>query len=180
MTGDNVEISAAGIESVALLAALHGSSFAHSGAEPWSEASTRALLAVPGMLALVAAGAPPAARQPCGLAVARCGPGDAEILALGVLPQCQRQGIATRLMAALLRLLAATAIRTIMLEVAVDNRPARAFYTIHGFSEVGLRRAYYRRLPGSAIDALVLARPVAPLQHPPPGPGAIADDQQSR
>ena len=176
MTGGDVDISAAGIESAELLAALHGASFAHSAAEPWSAASTRSLLAAPDMLALVAAAGP----RPCGLTVARCGPDDAEILALGVLPQCRRRGIATRLMAALLKLLAATEIRTILLEVAVDNRPARAFYTIHGFSEVGLRRAYYRRLSGPAIDALVLARPVASLQHTPAGPGGIADDQQSR
>ena len=96
---------------------------------------------------------------PCGLAVARCGPDDAEILAIGVLPQVRRRGIATQLLSAVLQLFAATDIRKILLEVAVDNHPACCLYAAHGFSEVGVRRGYYRRQPGPPIDALVLARP---------------------
>lgn len=182
MTGASVEISAAGLESAELLAALHGASFARSAAEPWSLASARSLLSAPGVMALIAAGLTGASadRQPCGLAVARCGPDDAEILALGVLPQVQRQGIATRLMAALLKLLAATDIRSILLEVAVDNQAARALYAVHGFSEVGLRRGYYRRQPGPPIDALVLARPIDLADAAMRGPGPIPDGQQFR
>ncbi|MHA1565141.1 MAG: GNAT family N-acetyltransferase [Alphaproteobacteria bacterium] len=161
------EIRTVGLASAELLAALHGASFAGSAAEAWSADSVRSLLQTPGMLALIAtsqatAPAPDPAGdpQPCGLAVARCGPDDAEILALGVLPHVQRRGIATRLLAAMQQLFVAADIRKILLEVAVDNQPARRLYAAQGFREVGLRRGYYQHRPGLSIDALVLARPV--------------------
>ncbi len=176
MSADPIEMHGVGPASAALLAALHSASFAGSPAEPWSAESVCSLLQSPGMLAFIAtlpaadtSGEP----QPCGLAVARCGPDDAEILALGVLPKLRRRGIATCLLAELERHFATTGIRKILLEVAVDNHPARTLYATQGFSEVGLRRGYYRRRAGPPTDALVLARPVAGPECIGPGPAPL-------
>ncbi len=164
MTDSMVEIRTTGSAAADLLAALHIASFAESAAEPWSPASVAAILRAPGALALIAVdpAGPGGNDDPCGLAVARCGPDDAEILALGVLPERRRHGLGGRLLAALLELLATTTTRKVLLEVAVDNHPARRLYAAHGFAEIGVRRGYYRRRPGPPVDALILARSVDP------------------
>ena len=55
--------------------------------------------------------------------------------------------------------IAATGVRRLLLEVAVDNHPAIALYGALGFVEAGRRRGYYRTAHGPA-DALILARDI--------------------
>ena len=47
-------------------------------------------------------------------------------------------------------------IEEIFLEVAEDNKPARDLYKRFGFTQIGLRKAYYRRKSGLNVDALTL------------------------
>ena len=78
---------------------------------------------------------------------------EAHVLTIGVAGAAQGRGTGT----ALLRdLLAAAGDRTVLLDVRVDNDPARRLYERHGFVAVGRRRRYYQP---SGTDALVMSRP---------------------
>lgn len=77
-----------------------------------------------------------------------------EILTLGVAPAARRQGIARMLLDDLFRRARRAGARSIGLEVAADNAPARRLYEASGFTPTGRRPGYYRRL-GATVDALV-------------------------
>jgi ribosomal-protein-alanine N-acetyltransferase len=80
---------------------------------------------------------------------------EAEILTVGVVPAARRQGLAVRLLAALLdeaRQLGGT---EAFLEVRIDNEPARALYRREGFAEIGMRPGYYAN---GRVDAVVMQR----------------------
>ncbi|WP_367126408.1 ribosomal protein S18-alanine N-acetyltransferase [Streptomyces phytohabitans] len=80
--------------------------------------------------------------------------GTADVQTVGVLPTHQGAGLGARLLTALL----AAAVddfgcHEVLLEVRVDNVPARRLYTRSGFVPIGVRRGYYQ--PGN-VDALVM------------------------
>ena len=80
-----------------------------------------------------------------GYVVARQVADEAEILNLAVEPERRRAGVGSALMGAALARLAENGVRTVHLEVRASNAEAFGFYARWGFSEVGRRRAYYRR-----------------------------------
>ncbi len=86
---------------------------------------------------------------------------EAELLEIGVAPAARGQGIGAGLLADAMDRAARLGARRMILEVAEDNRPARALYARAGFAEAGRRAAYYPRPGGARADALVLARPLA-------------------
>ena len=77
----------------------------------------------------------------------------AEILTIGTAPFAQRRGIATVLMDALLAEARRRRAREVLLEVRVDNEPAKALYARYGFAQMGIRRGYYQ--PAN-VDAATL------------------------
>jgi ribosomal-protein-alanine N-acetyltransferase len=131
------------------LARLHGLSFAAA----WTEPELADLIAAPGGLALVLDGT-----SQEGFLLARIGADEAEILTLAVDPAARRRGVARRLVEAAAETLRAKGATALFLEVAVDNAAARALYSGCGFAQAGLRRSYYARPGGAAVDALVLRR----------------------
>jgi len=134
------------------LACLHARLF-----EPgWDAASFAKLLAHPASLAFVAR--LPQPRAVVGFIMAQVAGGEAEILTLGVHKDRQRQGIATRLLAAILCAAGQRKLERLYLEVAASNRAAIAFYQRAGFAPIGRRAAYYQRARQRAEDALLLAR----------------------
>jgi ribosomal-protein-alanine N-acetyltransferase len=50
-------------------------------------------------------------------------------------------------------------VRSVLLEVAVDNEPAQRLYDAYGFVGVGVRKGYYQP---SNTDALVMRRDERP------------------
>ena len=88
-----------------------------------------------------------------GLAVS--GPGEAWVNNIAVRRDHQRQGIGRRLLEALLEQARDHEARTVLLEVAADNKPAQTLYDTYGFAIVGRRRGYYQP---SNTDALVMRR----------------------
>ena len=88
-----------------------------------------------------------------GLAVS--GPGEAWVNNIAVRRDHQRQGIGRRLLEALLEQARDHEARTVLLEVAADNKAAQNLYDAYGFAVVGLRRGYYQP---SNTDALVMRR----------------------
>jgi [ribosomal protein S18]-alanine N-acetyltransferase len=67
----------------------------------------------------------------------------------------QRRGTGRALLEEVLAEAARREARSVMLEVAVDNRPAQSLYDSYGFEPVGVRKGYYQP---SNTDALVMKR----------------------
>ena len=82
---------------------------------------------------------------------------EAEILTLGVRKDCQRNGIARRLVEAMARAARKAEVRRLFLEVGQSNAAALGLYQGLGFQQVGQRKGYYEHAGASAEDALVLA-----------------------
>lgn len=88
-----------------------------------------------------------------GLAVT--GPAEAWVQNIAVRRDWQHRGIGAALLEDLLAEAARRGARRVLLEVAVDNEPARKLYDRYGFVPVGVRRGYYQP---SNTDALVMRR----------------------
>lgn len=80
--------------------------------------------------------------------------GEGHLLGLAVREQWRRQGIARRLLAALLTAAGRSGVDNVTLEVRASNAPARALYRGVGFSPTGRRPGYYP----DGEDALILWR----------------------
>jgi len=141
-------IRSASLADLEILAALHRVCFA----ECWSAQEFARLLAIPGTFALIA-------RNRAGFVLARASADEAEILSIGVHPQDRRQGLGRALMQAAAQDAYGRGARTLFLEVACNNRNARALYAALGFAEAGRRKAYYRDR-GQSADALTLKAPL--------------------
>lgn len=133
-----------GLDDAAHLAALHQSAFAPSLGTPWDEAAFANLLRQNSVQAL---------GTQAGFILFQTVAEEAEILTLAVHPKARRSGLARALLVAAQE--NAQAVR-VFLEVAQDNVPARALYAACGFTQTGLRPAYYKRPDGTRVDALVL------------------------
>jgi ribosomal-protein-alanine N-acetyltransferase len=136
-----------------LLASIHADCFA----EAWTADAFASLLASPGCFALVARRATGGA-DPAGMILARVAGDDCEVITIGVRPGARRHGIATLLLDhACAPALGLGATRQV-LEVGVQNAPARGLYASLGFAECGKRPGYYGVAGG---DAVILARNIA-------------------
>ena len=140
----------------AALAALHAR--AMSVPPPWSPAAFAACLSDPACftLTLPVAGATPAA-----LLIGRVVLDEAELLTLATAPENRRQGLARQLLAAFAASARQRGAASAFLEVAEDNRAARALYAADGWTQTGRRPGYYRRPGLPPVAALLLARPLA-------------------
>ncbi|MCR5084079.1 MAG: ribosomal protein S18-alanine N-acetyltransferase [Succinivibrionaceae bacterium] len=82
---------------------------------------------------------------------------EGEILTIGVRRQCQGRGAGRLLLEGTLAMAWGRGVRRCFLEVRPSNRRALSLYRSIGFGEVGIRRGYYRPLPGHPReDALVM------------------------
>ena len=79
----------------------------------------------------------------------------AELLKIAVLGSMRKRGVASILLAHLLKDLADRGVQALFLEVRSRNFPALRFYRKHGFTEIGRRQRYYS---SPEDDALVLER----------------------
>jgi len=139
----------------ALLAAVHAACFD----ETWTAEAFASLLASPGYFTLVAHKTDDD-DAPAGMILARVAGEDCEIITIGVRPPARRCGIATLLLGHTgARALGLGATRQV-LEVGVENEPARGLYAALGFAECGKRRGYYGASGG---DAVILARAIRPV-----------------
>jgi ribosomal-protein-alanine N-acetyltransferase len=88
-----------------------------------------------------------------GLAVT--GPDEAWVQNIAVRRDRQHTGIGSALLTDLLAEAARRGATRVLLEVAVDNEPARRLYERYGFVPVGVRRGYYQ---ATNTDALVMLK----------------------
>ena len=124
------------------LAAIHAASFPPG--EQWGPDVMALQLGLPGGFGLMHLGG--------GMVLARTMADEAEILTIAVMPERRRDGLGRTLLLAAMNHAAHHGARSLFLEVAVTNAPARAFYTHANFTQVGHRPRYY---PDGG-DALVL------------------------
>jgi [ribosomal protein S18]-alanine N-acetyltransferase len=156
MTRTSLRVEPATIASKDLLAALHSEIFT-SEEQVWNAGSFAELMAMPGMRAWLAIDTRDDEDLPVGLALSRFTRDEGEIITIGVVPTARRSGVA----AALLGEITDHADRSdagLFLEVAADNNAALQLYLVHGFTEVGRRKSYYKRQNSDRVDALVLKR----------------------
>lgn len=139
----------------ALLETLHAACFDHS----WDADAFTRMMSMPGTMALVATSAD---RQPAGFVLLRQAADEAEILTIGTRPAFRRRGIARHLINEAAEELLAGKVAKLFIEVAASNAPARSLYAACGFREVGTRRNYYDRGGGTAEDAIVMTKTLAP------------------
>ncbi|TNM29179.1 ribosomal protein S18-alanine N-acetyltransferase [Streptomyces sedi] len=90
-----------------------------------------------------------------------------EVMTIGVAGAHQGTGLGGRLLARMLSAAGAFGCAAVMLEVRVDNEPAKRLYRRFGFQQVGVRRGYYQ--PGNR-DALVMRRELSADAAPAPEP----------
>jgi [ribosomal protein S18]-alanine N-acetyltransferase len=137
------------------IATLHAQLFPTA----WDSDAVQALIEHPASLALVAVRP---GREIVGFIIAQIAADEAEILSIGVAPDCQRHGIGRQLVEGTMRAAAGSEARRLFLDVAAGNTPARALYEACGFAEIGRRKAYYTLPGGARDDSLQLARDLAP------------------
>jgi ribosomal-protein-alanine N-acetyltransferase len=149
-----VRLRAAVPADIPRFAALQAASFE----TPWSAQALDATLAGEGGVAFAAE----IEGRVEGFVFARVAAGEAEILTIAVDPARRRAGLGERLAAAAIEAARAAGAEAVFLEVATDNPAAIALYEKLGFATAGRRRAYYPRLAGPRIDALILRRDLTP------------------
>jgi len=135
------------------LAAMHGACFPD---DPWDEAALRRILALSGVFGFLGW----REDEPAGFVLARDLGGEIEILSLGVMPAGRRRGIGATLLAIVVAEGARRGARSVVLEVAAENGPARRLYAAGGFAQVGRRPRYYR-YADRVVDGLILRRATA-------------------
>ena len=140
-------------------AGLYRRIFPQTWERPWSSGEFSALLATPGCFGHLLLDA--AHALPRGLILLRAAADEAEILTVGVVPACRRRGGAARLLQQAIADCAARGVRSLFLDVAADNEPARRFYEHHGFTMIGTRPSYYPRGKEPAIAALAMGRTIS-------------------
>lgn len=144
----------AGPELAPEIAGLHGGLFE----QPWDAPAVAKLLEHPGATTLIARTGFPKASV--GFVMGQIAADDAEILAIGVATEWQRNGLGKKLMDGLERALQRAGAKRLFLEVAEDNVAARALYERRGFKEATRRKGYYARKGGTMVDALVMSKPL--------------------
>ena len=78
---------------------------------------------------------------------------EAEIITIGVHPDARNTGIASAMIGIVLGELKKSGVKTVFLEVAKDNTPARRLYESNGFEQIGVRPKYY-----DGIDAILMKK----------------------
>ena len=128
---------------VAQVAALEKQCFS----DPWSENSVASELENPLSLWLIAEedGAV------CGYVGSQTVLDETDMMNIAVRPDCRRKGIAAALIAELVSRLKARGSRVLRLEVRESNFSAIALYEALGFTQLGLRKNYYRNPKENAL-----------------------------
>ena len=79
-----------------------------------------------------------------------------EIYFIGVEEKFRGKGLGKRLLKNVINFSKDYRASTIVLEVGVNNRPAKNIYLSLNFKECGVRKNYYRMRPGFRQDAIVM------------------------
>lgn len=78
---------------------------------------------------------------------------EAELITIGVAPDARRTGIAAAMMGIMEAELKKSGVKSVFLEVAENNTPARRLYEQNGYVQIGVRPKYY-----DGIDAITMKK----------------------
>ena len=148
-----VPIHEVGVAAARRLATLHARCFDVG----WNHEEIGGLVKGAGVCALLA-GTPERPEEDRGLALSRTIGDEAGILTICVVPEARREGVGHRLLGAAEAVCSARGACRLFLEVALDNRPARALYGGAGYEEIARRRDYYEKADGGREDAVVMRK----------------------
>ncbi|MCP5072055.1 MAG: GNAT family N-acetyltransferase [Rhodobacteraceae bacterium] len=133
----------------ARLAEIHAACFGVP--RPWSQAEFADLLTLPDIFLCEAKS---------GFAVGRIAASEAELLTLAVLPEAQRKGIGSALLADFETTAKQRGAEDLFLEVAADNYAAIYVYEAAGFVICGKRKDYYQSPKGPKISAVIYKKQI--------------------
>lgn len=128
---------------VAQIAALEKLCFT----DPWSENSVASELCNPLSLWLIAE----EDGIVCGYVGSQTVLDETDMMNIAVHPDCRRQGIAAALIEELVSRLKEQGSHILRLEVRESNTPAVALYNSTGFTQLGIRKNYYRNPKENAL-----------------------------
>lgn len=146
-----IEIVMADARSVASIMPVMETAFDPVFGEAWSAAQCMAALSIPGSQLLLAH----RHETVVGFAISRWVLDEEELMMIGVDPQFQRAGIATKLLQRMLVLAQQAHRDSLFLEVR-SNNTAISFYETFGFERIGRRKNYYLSQNGVSIDAVTM------------------------
>jgi len=126
-----------------IIAALHEDAFAES----WTSQAFADLIDLPASFGFICS----MDEVPVGFILCQGDAIEAEIIAIATAKDARRQGVAKNLLSSICK-----QTERLFLEVAKDNPGAMAFYNSAGFTEIGLRKKYYKRGDGLFVDAVVM------------------------
>lgn len=115
---------------------------------PWTQKSIEVELTKPDCIAIAAV----EDGNVCGYIFASYVLEEGEIERVAVIESMRRKGIGDELMRLALEKVVSTGVKTVFLEVRIDNDKAINLYKKHGFSVVGIRKKYYE----NTKDALIM------------------------
>lgn len=78
---------------------------------------------------------------------------EAELITIGVAPDARRTGIAAAMIGIMEGELKKNGIKSVFLEVAENNAPARKLYEQNGYVQIGVRPKYY-----DGVDAIMMKK----------------------
>lgn len=93
-----------------------------------------------------------------GFALGRVIADEAELITIATHPDAQGQGIGRQSLQGFQTEAAKRRATTAFLEVAADNAKAIPLYESDGWCRTGLRKGYYTREAGDAVDALLMGK----------------------
>ena len=115
--------------------------------DPWSENSVASELKNPLSLWLIAE----EDGVVCGYVGSPTVLGETDMMNIAVRPDCRRKGVAAALITELICRLKGQGSHILRLEVRESNAPAIALYKAMGFTQLGLRKNYYRNPKENAL-----------------------------
>jgi [ribosomal protein S18]-alanine N-acetyltransferase len=98
--------------------------------------------------------------------------GTGHIITIDVLPGARGEGIGSQLLRAAEERLRVLGCQAVILETAVDNKPALAFYKRHDYTVIKTLPRYY----SNGVDAFVLKKDLLS----PPGPAKLPQSQRAQ
>ena len=78
---------------------------------------------------------------------------EAELITIGVAPDARRTGIAAAMIGIMEGELKKSGVKSVFLEVAENNTPARKLYEQNGYVQIGARPKYY-----DGVDAIMMKK----------------------
>ena len=142
-----------GVDDLAQLQRVMDGAFDPRFGEAWSSAQCLAVLALPGYAVRVAL----VESVMAGFAITRHVMDESELLLLAVDPALRRRGVAAALIEDWIARVTPLGVTRLFLEMRTDN-DARHLYEHFGFSDIALRRNYYRGIDGMQRDAVTMEK----------------------